>query len=1053
MADDLIALSQNIELANEIILKRYYSLLSAGEIEDLPEELIQFDFSKDIRVFKVERIIYDNKESIIDKLNSVYNSVYEFGNSLIMIINSDGINTSFYLGIRKLNGKDDINTSRKAFQDSLKGNFPGLVIKNDQSLDNSEVISLIKENIIECSHASGKTITSVSSLHSLKKDEKDGFIQGLEKLIEGNKDKKYTAVFIADPVEKYDISQIKYSLENLYTNLSPLAETSYNYGANQNISFTESLSNSISHSISESISKSTSYSEGRFESTTEGSSHSFTNGVNASVGIPFVASVGGNSSYGYATSSSKTDGINKSLTRSKGITNGSTDTKGVTKGKAYTDSIGYSENCEIKIENKTVKNLLERTQDNIDRLKDSESFGFWNFAGYFISDDYDSSISTANNYISLMRGKHSNIENSALNIWSSNQEEKVNKILKYLECLNHPRISLELNHNKVVLNPGVLINTNELIVAANLPRKSFPGLPITDMAEFGRSINFLNANVDKTNIIIGNIYHLGKEENNKVFLNLNKLSSHTFITGCTGSGKTNTVLNILEEAERYGIKYLVIEPAKGEYKIHLGGKAGVKVFGTNPNFTETLKMNPFSFPENIHVLEHLDRLIEIFNACWPMYAAMPAILKEAMENAYILKGWDIDNSNNLRDKSFPTFNDLLISVQQTIINSMYSENLKSDYSGALITRIKSLTNGLFKEIFSENEIDNDTLFNENCIVDISRIGSMETKSLIMGILFLKLKEFREANNIINSPLSHLTVLEEAHNLLKRTSTDFSQESGNLQGKAVEMIANSIAEMRTFGEGFIIADQSPGLLDQSVIRNTSTKIIMQLPEDVDREIAGNSCALNSDQKNEIARLENGVAIISQNNWITPVLCKIYKFSNGKSYIYSSENKNKQNKRKQIIRKTIELLLRHRIDQVESIDVDKNKINKLINDIQNLNLTKSTEKNIKEYLYQISLGESSYLQDEDCFPQLARLCCELVNLDWILINTPYNSSIIDYDTLLRKNLRHYVDLTDYNRLESCMVLCIFSVISEKGGDKFNNIYKKWAESIKQGEIVLW
>ena len=68
----------------------------------------------------------------------------------------------------------------------------------------------------------------------------------------------------------------------------------------------------------------------------------------------------------------------------------------------------------------------------------------------------------------------------------------------------------------------------------------------------------------------------------------------------------------------------------------------------------------------------------------------------------------------------------------------------------------------------------------------------------------------------NKDLQHVTVLEEAHNLLKRTSTEQSQDSGNLLGKSVEMLTNSIAEMRAFGEGFIIADQSPGLLDMAVI---------------------------------------------------------------------------------------------------------------------------------------------------------------------------------------------------------------------------------------------
>ena len=40
-------------------------------------------------------------------------------------------------------------------------------------------------------------------------------------------------------------------------------------------------------------------------------------------------------------------------------------------------------------------------------------------------------------------------------------------------------------------------------------------------------------------------------------------------------------------------------------------------------------------------------------------------------------------------------------------------------------------------------------------------------------------------------------------------------------------------MRSWGEGFVIVDQSPGLLDLSVMRNT--KIILRLPEAGDREL--------------------------------------------------------------------------------------------------------------------------------------------------------------------------------------------------------------------------
>lgn len=153
---------------------------------------------------------------------------------------------------------------------------------------------------------------------------------------------------------------------------------------------------------------------------------------------------------------------------------------------------------------------------------------------------------------------------------------------------------------------------------------------------------------------------------------------------------------------------------------------------------------------------------------------------------------------------------------------------------------------------------------------------METKALIMGVLILKLQEHRIAcTDKSNSNLRHVTVLEEAHNLLKRTSTEQSSETANLLGKSVEMLANSIAEMRTYGEGFIIADQSPGLLDMSVIRNTNTKIIMRLPDFSDRELVGKAAGLNDDQIIELAKLPRGVAAVYQNDWISPVLCSVEK----------------------------------------------------------------------------------------------------------------------------------------------------------------------------------
>ena len=204
-----------------------------------------------------------------------------------------------------------------------------------------------------------------------------------------------------------------------------------------------------------------------------------------------------------------------------------------------------------------------------------------------------------------------------------------------------------------------------------------------------------------------------------------------------------------------------------------------------------------------------------------------------------------------------------------------SNNTKGDYIGALVTRVNSMTNGIYGQIFcDEFEVDNKTLFDESSIIDLSRIGSSETKSLIMGILVLKLTEYRIANaSRGNSILKHLTILEEAHNILKNKKNIQSMAGNNVVAKSVEMIVNSIAEMRTYGEGFVIVDQSPTSVDIAAIKNTNTKIIMRLPEEEDCQIAGHSVSLSESQVCELAKLETGIAVVMQNNWAEPVLCKI------------------------------------------------------------------------------------------------------------------------------------------------------------------------------------
>ena len=533
---------------------------------------------------------------------------------------------------------------------------------------------------------------------------------------------------------------------------------------------------------------------------------------------------------------------------------------------------------------------------------------------------------------------------------------------------------------------------------------------------------------------------------NRVTLGIESLASHAFVVGATGSGKSNTIYKILDEltsTRQDKMSYLVIEPAKGEYKRVFGHKKNVTVLGTNPAFSKLLKINPFIFPKGVHVLEHVDRLVEIFNVCWPMYAAMPAVLKDALLVAYESCGWDMTTSMNMvSDEFYPSFQDLLENLVTVINDSSYSDEVKSNYKGSLLTRIKSLTNGLNGMIFASEEVDNHILFDSNAIVDLSRVGSQETKALLMGILVMRLSEHRMTQATgSNQKLHHITVLEEAHNILKSSTSKSTVEGGDISGKSVEMISNAIAEMRTYGEGFIIADQSPNAVDISAIRNTNTKIIMRLPEETDRRLAGKSAALKDNQLDEIARLPKGVAVVYQNDWVEPILCQIDKFSGEEKEYINDTAEAQESQNKTAMRLIVNLLIKNRLDKPDKICLES--VEKAI---QFCKCSVRTKAILYSLVDEYRLNGKIHLWEESCFAEQASLVQTVLGLETAVASARRMSiDMIGFNRYLNTLVSQKVsEITDdwLISIDHCLMKTYSNV--ETDGMQY---YEKWYHSIEQ------
>lgn len=899
-----------LNLVDDVVLKSYLKRLDGMDIASMPEV---DDVDSNIVLFKINRMVYEEDEFATEKFISAISSMSFAACSVFLVIDGYLDKTDFYLGVKNNDPKRTTASVADTFRSSVVGQFPGIDIEDCSIIESGKKSSLQEQVLRRISNAS--SLSSYVGIPALK--DKDGkydnknYVQGTEKLAQAMQGKRYTAIILASNLTTDVVTEIRNGYETIYSQLSPMATQQLAYSTNEALANainrskgltegknkTQTVSESHTTGLSSSYSKSNS--ETKKSKTAVGCS--VLGGVLSAVGFGLMATGGGAplgmavmatgsavsavGAAGKSKTSGTTDtyGTSQSDTENRSISDAESHSETFTDSFGKTATIGSSKNYTLTIHNKHIEELMKRIDQELERISMSESTGLWSVASYFLSydNDFASAESAATIFKSIMQGEESGVETSAINSWIGNPKKM--KLLTNLVChLSHPVFSNNLTMNGETLNVenSSLLSSKELAMLLSLPHKSVPGFPVVEHVSLAKEVIRNNENAMKREVSLGCIYDLGKvHSENSVKLDVKSLTQHVFVTGSTGCGKSETIYKLISEAKQVGAKFLVIEPAKGEYKNVFGN---VNVYGTNPLLMPLLRINPFSFPKGVHVLEHIDRLTEIFNVCWPMYSAMPAVLKKAMLDAYESCGWDLRLSINRLSQGedvFPSFLDLFQSLEKVITESAYSEEVKSNYSGALLTRVESLTNGVNGEIFSVNELSNKVLFDENCIIDLSRVGSQETKSLIMGILVMRLSEYRMTGaNTPNSSLRHLTVIEEAHNILKRVSTEQSQEGSNMAGKSVEMITNAIAEMRTYGEGFVIVDQSPTSVDKAAVKNTNTKIVMRLPDEDDRKVSGKAAGMNDKQIDEIAKLPTGVAVVYQNDWVSPVLCKIDRMEN-------------------------------------------------------------------------------------------------------------------------------------------------------------------------------
>ncbi len=440
---------------------------------------------------------------------------------------------------------------------------------------------------------------------------------------------------------------------------------------------------------------------------------------------------------------------------------------------------------------------------------------------------------------------------------------------------------------------GTPLNTEELSIIMNVPREEIQGISIREAASFG--VNYTSEESAEEDITVGHIIHKRQTLSDAPF-HVSKpfLRKHGFICGLTGSGKTNTCMNLLTQLDT---PFMVVEPAKSEYRQLLNIMPDVKIFTLGNENISPFRINPFEFVPGTELLTHIDYLKTVFNASFPMYASMPYLLEEALVEIYLDKGWELATSTNryfdVKDNSeffdyLPTLDDLLQKIDAVVASKKYAQQLSMDLSAALKARLSSLLTGSKGLMLNtKRSTPLKELLNDNVILELKYIGDDDEKCFLMGLILTLIYEYREAHYTISEELKHITLIEEAHRLLKRVPDYVVAEAANVRGKAVETFTNIISEIREYGEGILISDQIPTKMASDVIKNTSLKIVHRTLSQDDRDLIGATMTLNDVQNRELPLLRVGQAVVHREGLDKPFLLQVPLVKNSSAKIVTND----------------------------------------------------------------------------------------------------------------------------------------------------------------------
>jgi DNA helicase HerA-like ATPase len=789
----------------------------------------------------------------------VLTACHDPGHALVMALHGQGDRHRLYLGGRRIIGagarstEDYLSGQESAFKSHLSGLRMGPTLR----LDGTEMPELAE--FLQ----TAPVMAAVTGIPSRRKGPNPLQFQSLDRLVNAVGEQRYALLIVAEPLEPWVIDETLDACRHLKSEVHAYIRRTINR------------------------SKGTTHSESRQVETNKDWRRDmpyylygisiFCNLAGVFSGFGPAAVQGILRGLGPLSSSVQSMGMMANMESLR------QNMETVSDGDSFTESGG------TELLNANAEACEDLLQQHIERLQAARSSGWWRTAVYVAAESEAAANSVSGALRSLCGG-----ESTALDPIRTLAvpEHLLRTAVEQGQILTMRPAGGEQGHplgaSFDVL--GTCLNSEELSVVVNLPQQEIPGLPMRDQSAFALSVPPREAEA----IELGRLQDNIGRDLGPVTITAHSLNRHVFVTGITGSGKTNTCMQLLLESyNQFNVPFMVLEPAKTEYRRllqapELRGKIRVYSIGGHSSFP--FRLNPLSPVEGIPLGRHIDLLKAVFNASFPMFAGMGYVLEEAILDVYTERGWSLYTSGNaflperptLDETSSltPSLQDLHDQIEIVLARKKYGQEIHQNMGAALRSRLRSLmvgNKGLMLDTRRSTPMRD--LFERPTIIELQNLGDDEEKAFVMALLFVMLYEYAERRQRDKTEegrkgLQHITLVEEAHRLLTASKGPASSEAGDPRGKAVSMFTDMLAEMRAYGEGFIIADQIPTKLAPETMKNSNLKIIHRLVAPDDREAAGSCVNLDDWQMKHLNNLTVGLAIVHDEKIGEAVLTRIH-----------------------------------------------------------------------------------------------------------------------------------------------------------------------------------